>query len=88
MIFESLSELYQETDCPFGDSLMVMGEGFSQVGDPADDIGDGVVGDGGVGVDGDDSGEDCADGGGDNIFTIRRSFSIVKNIIPDVSQKI
>ena len=44
---------------------MVMGEGFSQVGDPADDIGDGVVG-GGVG----DSSEDGAAAGGDNIFTI------------------
>ena len=29
--FEPPSELYQESDCPFGDSLMVMGEGFSQV---------------------------------------------------------
>ena len=31
IIIESGSEHYQETDCPFGDSLMVMGEGFSQV---------------------------------------------------------
>ena len=29
--FECSSELYQESECPFGDSLMVMGEGFSQV---------------------------------------------------------
>ena len=31
IILQSGSEHYQETDCPFGDSLMVMGEGFSQV---------------------------------------------------------
>ena len=31
IILQPGSEHYQETDCPFGDSLMVMGEGFSQV---------------------------------------------------------
>ena len=30
-MISSSSEHYQESDCPFGDSLMVMGEGFSQV---------------------------------------------------------
>ena len=37
--FEPPSELYQESDCPFGDSLMVMGEGFSQV-DSDEDVHD------------------------------------------------
>ena len=38
--FEPPSELYQESDCPFGDSLMVMGEGFSQVDNDDDYVSD------------------------------------------------
>ena len=38
-MFLSPSEHYQESDCPFGDGLMVMGEGFSQVSN--DDNGNG-----------------------------------------------
>ena len=40
IILQSGSEHYQETDCPFGDSLMVMGEGFSQVDNDDDYVSD------------------------------------------------